>query len=656
MIRFLQKDNRLVKAIFIVIIGAAVLTMVITLIPGIFQDASVTGDTYATVYPHWYSRLTFTGEKISMSRVQAMAEQQMQRQRIPEQYAQMLMPRMFQQAAQYLIQQKILLAEASRLGIHASEEDVRALMQTGQYGQIFFPNGQFIGEEKYRQIITSQTGLSTAEFENEMRNQIILTRLQRLITGGVTVSDNEIREQYRKQNIKIKFDYAVLSSDDLRKQINPSDEDLHTFFVHNNARYATAVPEERKISYFAFTANQVPGGVPQVSQQEVQDYYNAHQADYQQPEQARSRHILIKFPGGAAKTDAEAKAKAEALLKQIQGGADFADLAKKNSEDTGSGAQGGELGPARHGMMVPEFDTAIFSQKIGDTKIVKSQYGYHIVQVEERQTAHTQPLSEVLPTIQITLVRQKVARAEQNYAQTLATEAAKNGLDKTAAAHHLEVVNTPPLNPQGVIAGLPDGSQVVQKAFTAKQGAAPGFAPTGEGYAIFQVTNVLPAHLPVFADFKSNIAKDYADERLPMLLAQKTKELAEKAKASGDLAKAAKEVGATVKTSDLVGDSGQVPDLGQVGSVAPELFTLSVGGISGPINAQRTGVVAKLIDKQEPTTAEIAKNLDQTRDSILDQKREEAFGIFLNASEDRYKKAKLIAINPKAAKSMAGGL
>jgi peptidyl-prolyl cis-trans isomerase D len=656
MIRFLQKDNRLVKAIFIVIIGAAVITMVITLIPGIFQDASVTGDTYATVYAHWYSRFTFSGEKVSMTRVQAMAEQQMQRQRIPEQYAQMLMPRMFQQAAQYLIQQKILLAEATRLGVTANEEDVRALMQTGQYGQIFFPNGQFIGEEKYRQIITSQTGLSTAEFENEMKNEIILRRLQRLITAGVSVNDSEIRDQYRKQNIKIKFDYAVISSDDLRKQINPSDEELHTFFVHNGARYATAVPEQRKISYFAFTANQVPGGVPQVSQQEIQSYYNQHQAEYQVPDQARSRHILIKFPGGAAKTDAEAKAKAEALLKQIQGGADFADLAKKNSEDTGSGAQGGELGLARHGMMVPEFDAAIFSQKIGDTKIVKTQYGYHIIQVEERQAGHTQPVNEVLPTIQVALVREKEAQAEQNYAQNLATEAAKNGLDKTAAAHQLQVVTTPPLGPQGVIAGLPDGAQVIQKAFASKQGAAPAFAPTGEGYAIFQVTGITPAHLPVFADFKATVAKDYADERLPMLLAQKTKELDDKAKASGDLAKAAKEVGATVKTSDLVGDSGQVPDLGQVGSVAPELFTLSVGGISGPINAQRTGVVAKIIDKQEPTAAEIAKNLDQTRDTILDQKREEAFGIFLSATEDRYKKAKLIAINAKAAKGQASPL
>ncbi len=646
MIRFLQsKDNRIVKAIFIVIIGAAVITMVITLIPGIFQDAAVTQDTYATVFPHWYSRFTFSGEKVTMTRVQEAAQQQLQRQRLPD----FALPYMVQRVGQQLILQKVLLAQAESLGIQANDDDVRAFLHTGQYGALLFPNGNYIGDDKYKSFIGSQFNMSVDAFEKELRDGITINRLRSFVTAGVTVNDKEMREDYRKKNIKIKFDYAVISSDDLRKEIKPSDAELQTFFTKNAARYANAVPEERTISYFAFTATQIPGGVPQVSQQEIQAYYNAHSADYQQPEQARSRHILIKTTGGASKSDAEAKAKAEALLKQIQGGADFAELAKKNSEDVGSGAQGGELGFAKHGMMVPEFDTAIFSQKIGDTKIVKSQFGYHIIQVEERQAAHTQPLNEVLPTIQVNLIRQKEAAAESAYAQTLANEAAKNGLEKTAAAHGLQVVTTPSLPSTGTIAGLPDGTQVISKAFATKQGAAPAFAPTGEGFAVFQVKSVTAPHAPTFAEYKEHVATDYASEKLPQLLQQKTKELADKAHASGDLAKAAKEVGATVKTSDLVPDSGQVPDFGQVGTVAPELFTMNVGAISGPINAQRTGVVAKLLDKQEPTAEEVTKNLDQTREQAIDQRREEVFGIFVSATEDRFKKAKLIQVNAKAA-------
>jgi peptidyl-prolyl cis-trans isomerase D len=654
MIRFLQsKDNRLVKAIFIVIIGAAVITMVVTLIPGIFQDAAVTGDTYATVFPHWYSRFTFTGEKISMARVQEIAQQQMQRQRLPEQYAAMFMPQLEARAGQQLILQKILLAKAASLGIVVNDEDVRSFIRTN-LGQYFFPNDQWVGDEKYKQIVYQLTGgLSVADFEKEVQDQIAIQRLRSLITAGVTVSNSEVRDLYLKQNVKIKFDYAVISSDDLRKQINPTDAELQAYFSRNAARYANAVPEERKITYFAFTPDQIPGGAPKATEQEVQAYYTAHQAEYQAPEQARSRHILIKYPGGAAKSDAEAKAKAEALLKQIKAGADFADLAKKNSEDPGSGAQGGELGFAKRGTMVPEFDSAIFSQNIGDTGLVHTQYGYHIIQVEERQTAHTLPLSEVAPSIQVTLIRQKDSQAEAAYAQTLASEAAKNGLAKTAAAHHFELVTTPSLNAQGVIAGLPDGSQVVAKAFGTKQGTDPVYAPTGEGYAIFQVTGITPPHAPAFADWKSKVASDYIDERLPQLLTQKTKELADKAHASGDLAKAAKELGATVKTSDLVGGNDQVPDFGQVGSIAPDLLNLDPGAISGPINAQRTGVVAKIIDKVKPTPEDVAKNLDQAREEILDQRKEEVFGIYVSAAQDQFKKSKLIQLNAKAAKNPA---
>jgi peptidyl-prolyl cis-trans isomerase D len=105
-----------------------------------------------------------------------------------------------------------------------------------------------------------------------------------------------------------------------------------------------------------------------------------------------------------------------------------------------------------------------------------------------------------------------------------------------------------------------------------------------------------------------------------------------------------------------VASSGQVPDLGQVGSVAPQLFTLSVGSLSGPIVTERTGAVAKLIDKQEPSAADIAKNLDQTREQILDQRREEVFGIFISNAQDEFKKEKRIAVNPKLAKAGPEGM
>lgn len=649
MIRFLQTDNRMTKALLVVIIGAATVSMCVYLIPGLTGAGAATPDTFAVVYPHWYSRFLSTGDTVSQMKVEQVARQQLM-QRNP-QYAEnpMILNFFEAQVGQQLVQQQVLLQEAAKLGIRATDDDVRQYLHTGPTGEVIFPNGKYIGDDQYAALISQRLNMSVKDFEDNIKTEIVVRRLQALITAGVTVGDQEVREAYRKQNIKIKFDYAVISAEDLRKAINPSDGDLEAFFKKNAARYASGVPEQRKITYFAFSPSQIPGGVPQPSQQQIQQYFNAHQAEYSVPEQARSRHILVSVPAGAdAKADAAAKAKADGILKQLQAGGNWNDLAKKNSDDPGSKDSGGELGFAQRGKMVPEFDNAIFTQKIGDTKIVKSQFGYHIVQVEERTQAHSQSLADVQPTIQATLQRQNEAAAEDNYAKALTSEAVKNGLEKTAAAHHLEVVTTPLVGAQGVIAALPDSSQLLVKAFASKQGDPPQDAPTGEGYAVFQVTGIAPAHTPAFADWKSHVLDDYRDEQLPVLLGQKTNELAERAKNENNLAQAAKEVGASVKTSDLVGLTSQVPDLGDVGQVAPQLFDLSVGNISGPISAQRTGVVAKLVDKQEPSADEIQKNFGQTKEALLHERQDEAFSVFMSGVLNDYKKHNRIRMNPKS--------
>ncbi len=649
MIRFLQTDNRITKALLVVIIGAASISMVVYLIPGLTGAGSAAPDTYAIVYPHWYSRYLDSGETVTQTRVTQLAQNEL-RQRGP-QYANnaMLIQFMEQQVGQQLVQQQVMLQEAHKLGITATDEDVRTYLHTGPTGEVIFPGGKFIGDQAYAQLVNDRLNMSVKDFEDGIKDDITARRLEALITSGVSVGDQEVKDAYVKQNIKIKFDYAVISSDDIRKSINPSESDLEAFFKKNAARYASAVPEERKITYFAFSSSQVPGGVPAPTQQQIQQYYNEHLTDYQVPETATSRHILISVAEGAdAKTDAAAKAKAEMVQKQLQGGGNWTELAKKYSDDPGSKATGGELGPAERGKMVPAFDNAIFTQKIGDIAIVKSNFGYHVVQVESRQEKHTKSLSEVQGDILATLQRQESTIAQGNYAQALTSEAVKNGLEKTAAAHHLEVVTTQPLGHDGVIPGLSDSTQLLTKAFAARQGDPPQSAPTGEGFAIFQVTGIAPAHAPTFADWKSHVLDDYREEQVPVLLSQKTKDLANKAKQMNDLAKAAKEVGATVKTSDLVGSTGQVPDFGEVGQVAPQLFDMSVGAVSGPISTERTGVVAKIVDKQQPTPDEIAKNFDQTRDQFLQERRQEAFSVFMSGIWNDYKKRNLVRFNQKA--------
>ncbi len=653
MIRFLQKDSRLLKGVFIAIIAVACITMVITLVPGIFADTATSSDTYATVRaPGVFGRFLGPSTEIRTPEVQRIAQRMAQQQHLPDFALPFLMPR----AGQALIQREVLLAEGNRLGLKVTDEDLLHELKTGPFANYLFPKGVYVGDDKYADFVQNAFSMSRHDFEQQVKNEIEITRLEALITGGVMVSDKDAAANFRQQGTKIKFQYAVLTADDLRKQINPTDAELQTFFKQNAAKYKDAIPETRKIEYAAFTPEQLPGGTTPVTDAEIQQYYTQHQKEYQVADQVRVRHILISVPRGAdAKTDAAAKAKAEDLLKQLRGGANFAELAKKNSDDPGSKVQGGELGFIQHGVTVPEFDKAAFAMNPGQiSDVVKTQFGYHIIQTEEKQTAHTKPLEEVKTQIATTLEQQKKAQAEQAFAQNLANEAKKDGLQKAAAAHHLQVVTTDPLAQGAIVPGLADGTKLLSEAFAAKQGAAPQVAPTGEGYAVFQVEAIQAAHAPSFDQWKTHVADDYREQQLPQLLARKTNELAAKAKAEKDLAKAAKEVGAAVKTSELVGRDAQVPDLGQIAQAAPEAFSLQVGQISNAINTGRSGIVLQLSEKQEPSEADVQKNLAATREQLANQRREEMFAVFVTNTTSNYEKAGLVRMNKKAQQPAEG--
>lgn len=657
MIRILQQDNRITKILFAVIIGFAVVTMVITLVPGVFDNSGTNdANAFATVHePGLLGRFGWNSSTVKMTEVNQLASRQLQQQRLPE----FLMPYMTQRAGQILVQRQILKNEADRLNLQVSDSDLRRELETGPFAQYLFPGGKYIGDDAYMNFVQNFFQVSRADFESQVKSDMELQRLQALITGGVTVSDKAVREAYRTQGTKVKFDYAVISADDLRKTINPSDADLEKFFKDNQARYATAIPETRKIQYVAFDASKLPGGKPQISDADVQAYYNQHQAQYQVKEQVKVRHILIAVPAGAdSKTDAAAKAKAEDLLKQIKNGGNFAELASKNSDDPGSKTQGGELGWLDRGRTVPEFDKVAFSLAPGQTSdVIKTQFGYHILQVEDKKTAHLRPLAEVKSEIVPVLEQQRTSAAEQTYASQLAADAKKNGMDKAAQSRGLQVVTTDYVAKDGVIAGLTDSSAMLTQAFTVVKGADPASVSTGDGFAVFQVTDIKAAHAPVFADYKSHILDDYREQQVPLLLNTQLKKLDDRAKVLNDLKKAAAEMNVPVKTSDLVARDAQVPEIGSMTGPASIAFTINKGTISDPINLGRSGIVLTVTDKQEPTADDIAKHLDQTREELLNQQRDELFRVYVGDLTRKYEQAGAIRYSKRepAAPSLPAG-
>jgi peptidyl-prolyl cis-trans isomerase D len=643
MIRFLQQDNKVVKIMFGVIIGAAVISMVIYLVPGLMDNTSGAdaSGVYATVrQPGLMGKLFGESTTVSTQDVTNLAERQMQQQHFPDNMMRSLLPYMMSRAGQVLVERAILKQEADRLHLQVSDDDLRHELRTGMFAQYLFPNGNYIGDDGYINFIQMAMGpdMSRTRFESQLKQDMELQRLQALITGGATVSDAAVRDAYRISGTKVKFDYAVVSAEDVKKTINPSDADLQAFFKQNGARYATAIPETRKIEYVAFDASKLPGGKAQVSDADVQAYYASHQAQYKTEEQVKTRHILIASKAGAdAQSDAAAKTKAQDVLKQLQAGGNFAELAKKYSEDPGSKDQGGELPMIPTAGLDPAYAKAAMALNPGQTSgLVKSAFGYHIIQTEQKQAAGVKPLAEVKDSIVQVLTQQKQGAAEQEFATQLANEAKNGGLDKAAAAHGLHAVTTDYVAKDGVIGGLAEGTELLNQAFAAPKGGAPATAATGDGYAVYQVVDVKPAHAPDFAEYKSHILDDYREQKAPALVQEEVTKLDDRAKVLNDLKKAAAELKVPVKTSDFVGQDGQVPDLGAMSGPGSIAFSLPKGAISGPINTGEGGAVLAVIDNQEPTAEETTKNLDTMREQLLNSQRDQIFRVFLGTLSKKY--------------------
>jgi peptidyl-prolyl cis-trans isomerase D len=652
MIRFLQTEGPIKKIVLSGLLLIICAAMVIVLVPGGSLGSELTGTPGKGVIAK------VDGDDITVEEVRDAARQMLQQQGAQlGANASVLLPFFAQRAADQLIDRQALLAEAQRMGFKATPDEVRDELQHGRYAEYFFPGGNFVGQAEYEGML-QRANLTPATFESNVGKEIMVSKLQALVAGSASVSDAEIRKEFDKQNTKVKFDYAVLKQDDIKKALHPTDEELKAFYNAHQKEYVNSIPEKRKVKYALIDTSKIESGL-QITQDELQAYYDQHRDQYRVPEQAKVSHILIKtpLPGPDGKVDqkgvAEAQLRAQDILKQLRAGANFEDLAKKYSEDPGSAKQGGSLGWIGRGRTVPEFEKAAFSQPIGQVgDLVKSSYGFHIIRVDARQDAHMKTLDEVKSEIAPILKQQKVQQVAQKAADDLLQLAQKKGLDAAAAAKNIPVVTSDFFSRKDVIPGLGPSPQFMDGVFGAAEKSPPEMAATSQGFAVFELLAIKPQSTPTFDEIRSKVEEQFKDERSRILLAQKTQELSDRAKAEHDLKKAAKELGASIKTSDFVLPDGQVPDIGSMTGQASVAFSMKPGEISGPINSGSNGVVISLLEVQAPTEADFVAKRDQIRDTLLQGKEQELFGLFMSNLRDQMEKSGKIKINQDEMKTL----
>lgn len=630
-----QRDldrNRWIKITMGVILVLICVSMVVTLIPGLMSGTGASSpDAIATI----------AGQSITAVDFQQQFDQATRSQSIPT----MLRSAYAKQILDQMIFQRALEYEADQMGLRVTPEEeaqrIKEILPGAWSGNTWL-------EDRYATEVQNLTGMDVSQFESLLRDQMLVDKFRQLVTDGITVTQPEIEQEFRWRNEKVTIAYALIKPADLASSIHPSDAELSTWFTKNMSRYQ--IPEKRSARYALLDLAKLRATTT-VSDDTLRAYYNSHIDEYKVENRAHVEHILFKTVGKTDAEVAEIRQKAEDVLKQAKHGANFEDLAKKYSEDDGTKPKGGDLGWIVEGQTVPEFQQAAFTLPKGAiSDLVKTQYGFHIIKVLDRETAHTKSFEEVRDSILQTALEQKVNTEASDISNQMAgavRQSDRQSLDDLAKKFHLEVGDTPAASMTDTILPLGNSPELHQTLFALHTGELSQPIQIDSGFVIITPKNISPAHQATLAEVHDQVLTDYQHEKSVDLARSRAEELSKRVRAGEDFEKVASSLGLTVKKSDPFARNGSIPDVGTSRQLAVA-FTLPVGHTGTPIQSGENWVVFRTLSHDNPDPADLAKQASDLKQQLLQTKQNAAFEAFHTSLVNRLTQEGKLTINRDA--------
>ncbi|HEU0122520.1 MAG TPA: peptidylprolyl isomerase [Bryobacteraceae bacterium] len=604
-----RSRDKAVRTTLTVMLGLVALSMVAYLVPGGPGSAAQGAEPVIA---------EVCSDKITLREVQFQLQAALKDKSFPMQMIQNYIPEFVNQ----FVSERATACQAEDMGLEVSEAEVANAIKS-MLPRVF--EGGF-NKEVYVAFLAQQ-GLTIPEFERNVRKQMQVIKLRNLIMEGILVTNEEMTEEYRRRNEKIKIEYVSVGADKFRGQANVSQADIETFFNANRAMFKS--PEKRSFDLLV-TSDEKIGATIDVSENILRQIYAQAGDRFRSGERVRVRHILLKTTDKSADDVKKVEAKANDLLKQIKGGADFGKLAAENSEDPGSKDKGGEYGWMVKGQTVPNFETAAFSLKKGEiSNLVKTEYGYHIIQVLDREEPKVKSFDEVKDELAAELRRQQLqsrmeAAAEQARAELLKAPANAAAI---AAKYNLNIYSVQEArsnDPLQEIGAAPDFTSAI---FSLQPGGVTNAIVVGNKLAIGVLKGITPVRPAELAEVESGIRTQLAEQKAQQILVEKQKEVETLAKSGADLKKIAQVLGGDIQTSSDFARDGAVQGVG-AGNYFSDLFSKQPGATIGPINITGNITVARLVSKTEANMSKMGEDRVNLITAIKGRKAQERKDLF----------------------------
>jgi peptidyl-prolyl cis-trans isomerase D len=544
---------------------------------------------------------------------------------------------------QQMIAERAVAFEANRLGMQVSEEELASAIQ--MYIPQLFQGGKFAGKEIYSAYL-QQMNTTIPEFERDLKKQILLQRIESLALQGTIVTPSQVEEDFRKRNEKIKVAYFQLSPEKYKSQVTATPEEIAANFAQNRGSYT--IPEKRDYLIYVIDQEKLAASLT-VSESDLRRAYTEQRDKFRVPERVHVRHILLKT---ADKPPAEVQAlrkRIDDLLKQAKGGADFAALAQKNSDDTASAVKGGDIDWITRGQTVPEFEKAAFTLKPGQlSDVITTVYGFHILKVEQKETAHMRSFDEVKGDLQKEVQQTRASEKVQALADQIHAALGRSAGEaaKLAEANDIKGLTVQKIGLEDEVPGIGKNAQFADAVSGLKKGGiTPAFAISASQLAVAQVLEVYPARPAELAEVQERVKSAVIDVKLKKLVADKSREAAERIKAGEDLAAVAKKLGADVKTTSTeFSRDGAAEGIGAAFQLEGA-FDKKVGESAGPFQTSGGMCFVKVTARTEADMTQLAAQREQIVNGLKTKAGRERRELFTDGLVDTLVKQKKIKIH-----------
>jgi len=533
-----------------------------------------------------------------------------------------------QQAEQMLIAGALLRHEAKRTGFSVSPLELRKTIEKNPIFQN--EKGEF-DSKTYLHVLELQR-TTPGSYEGRMRQELLVQKLHNAITASVGVSEAEARMIFDFSQERRQVSYLLFPFGDYLGKVTLGEDEIRAEYESNRADFT--LPAASDVDYVLVTAARL-AKPDSVTDEDAAAWYERNHDAAAQPERMRLRHILLRLPEDAPESDVlKVRQTLEAAAAKLKKGADFAALAKQQSQDPGSAPGGGDLGWVQRGQTVPDFEKAALALKPGQiSEPVRTQFGLHLIKMEAYETQRTRSFDEMRAEIRTLLAEQKAAEHLRDVLDSL-IEANIIGtpLDKAAKAAGLEMQNTGPSISAELQAKLGVDAKGAATLLAAPAGSSPDTpleskTPEGTGFIVAKIRTAIPEKVRDMAEVKAEIqARLTRKKALELALAA-----AEQSRKDMGDGQAPAALAARVKQSAPVGRMEPVADLGPDAQISKAVFNAQPGVWIDKAFAVEQGAVLLRVDKclapQEDSWKSIAASF---MDSLNRSRKEESFQHFVN--------------------------